>query len=547
MKNWLTILNRRKVGASLIALTILALGTSAAVYLPSSYRSLATILVDQQEVSDDNGGKETGYADHRLQILTKRVLSKDNLNKIAKSFALFEEDAYQNGKLSQDALGGLRKNINMEMINTEVIDSKMRFKVDATIAFDISYIGKDPHTTQRVTKQLVKLFFEENLASQANLTAGSTELLQNEEKQLRSTVNNIEGQLRDFNQRSIYTHPDMKDSNIRGLEKTADEISETKIELRSLEENRTFLESELVRLSPNATILDSDGERIRGKADTLKELRAKYALAKVRYSDSHPDLARLRKQIASLEGDSGETSAAKQIRAELKELTAKIKVQTKRYSESHPSIKSIKRKISSLSKQLSKERSRTQVNAPIEEADNPAYITAHSQLKAAGLDIKSLEENLAQLDIARKLYEERLEKTPAAEREFNQLQRQYKQATNELESTRKKRLGARLSGSLGYSANTEGLQLLEEANFPEKAHKPNRKLLLVVTAALAGWAAIGFALVREHFDDRLWTTEDLIAELTEPPLTVIPNLNDKRLQKPKSAPSVLLPDLRIHT
>jgi hypothetical protein len=104
------------------------------------------------------------------------------------------------------------------------------------------------------------------------------------------------------------------------------------------------------------------------------------------------------------------------------------------------------------------------------------------------------------------------------------------------------RFGARLSGSLGYSANTDGLTLLEPPSAPEKPYKPNRKLLLIVTFALAGWAAIGFALIREHFDDRLWTTEDLMAELTDPPLSVIPILSNKRLKRP--APSALLPDLR---
>ena len=542
MKNWLSILNRRKVGATLIALTILAIGTSAAVFLPSTYRSVATILVDQQEIPSDDGGGQAGYADHRLQILIKRVMSGDNLSKIAKKHALFEDTAYQNEQLTQTALRGFRKNINMEMINSEVVDSKMRFKVDATISFDISYIGKDAKTTKDVTKSLVELFFKENLASQTHLTTASSELLQKEEQELVTIVKALEGQLREFNQRNIYTHPDMKDSNIRGLEKTTDEISAAKIELRSLKENRTFLESELIRIKPNSTILDSDGNRIRGKADRLKELRAKLAEMRVRYSDSHPDLARVRKQISSLEEVSNENSAAKQIIAELKELKADLRVQNKRYSSSHPTIKSLKRKIASLMAQLGKERSRTLADAPITEADNPAYITAYSQLKSAELDITALEDNLKQLEAERALFEGRLEKTPAAAREFIQLEREYKQATTELENTRKKRFGARLSGSLGYSANTDGLTLLEPPSTPEKPYKPNRKLLLIVTFALAGWAAIGFALIREHFDDRLWTTEDLMAELTDPPLSVIPILSNKRLKRP--APSALLPDLR---
>ena len=92
----------------------------------------------------------------------------------------------------------------------------------------------------------------------------------------------------------------------------------------------------------------------------------------------------------------------------------------------------------------------------------------------------------------------------------------------EYETIRERRFAAQLAGSIESSSTGQGLRILEEPDYPEKPHKPNRKLLVLASLALSVWAGMGTALIQEHYDDRIWTVEDVAAELSEQPLSVIP-------------------------
>ncbi|HIP53600.1 MAG TPA: hypothetical protein EYH03_06280 [Chromatiales bacterium] len=529
MKKWWQILIRRRVEAISIALIILVAGISAALLLPSSYRSTATILVNDQEMPKGvSDASISGYADRRINLLTKQVLSSDHLNRLAKEFNLYEQKEFKDGKLSLTALDDLRKRIDINLNKAKVIDSKMRFLVDAVISFDVSFIDKNPEVAQKVTEYIVNLFLKENKGAQPKTTTAALELLKKQELELSEKVKAAENRLKVFKSNALYSLPEMKDSNIRNLEKTNDEILNIRSQLRALQEKRIFLESELMRLSPTAIAYDSEGNRVLGNEDRLKVLRAEYEAKRSRYSPDHPDLKRLRREIAGLQSSVGLTSAGKDLAANLLQLKSELASLKERYTDTHPSITSLKKRIASLSSALRGERRRSISPAARGDADNPAYISTVSKLKSTELDITMQQDILANLLVEKSRIEKRLEMSPAVEREYLQLEREYKEALTEYDAIREKHFNAQLAGSLESSKNTEGLKLLEPANFPEKPYKPNRKLLLLLSIVLASWAAVGVALVREHFDDRIWSSDDIASELMDPPLSTIPDFSHRR-------------------
>lgn len=529
LKGWIQILRRRLFSVSVVAALVLVAGVSAALLMPASYRSTATILVEQEELSQEvTGTEKSTYADRRINVLSKRVLSRDNLSKLAREFELFEETSYQDGKLLRSALEDLRTRIDVETVTAEVIDSKMRFQVSATIAFNVSFVAKDPLKAQLVNERLVQMFFEENSALLYRGSAAATDLFGREESQLAQRIDEQEDELRLFKEKNVYTLPEMQSINIQGLEKINDQIASSRLQLKTLHEQRIYLESELVRLSPSAISYDADGGRVLGHEDRLKVLRAEYAAKKSKYSRSHPDIKKLRREIASLEAElkanaEKETDAEKEITAELINLRTELAGLKSLYSADHPSIKALDGRIESLAGQLQTEQGRALPSSLIDlKADNPAYITAASKLKSAMLEIDTLQEMLLELEQEREIYEGRLEKAPLVEREYRQLERKYEQALEEYQTIRERRFAAQLAGSIETSSTGQGLRVLEEADYPEKPHKPNRKLLVVAALALSLWAGIGTALIQEHYDERIWTAEDIVKELSEQPLSVIP-------------------------
>ena len=531
VKSWLQILRRRMFSVSVVALLVLVAGVSAALLIPPSYRSTATILVEQEELSQEVTGTDRGaYADRRINILSKRVLSRDNLSRLAREFELFDETAYQGDKLLRSSLEDLRSRIDVETVTAEVIDSKMRFQVSATIAFNVSFVAAEPLRAQQVTERLVEMFFEENVALLSRGNAAASDLFGKEEHQLARQIDEAEEKLRVFKEKNVYALPEMQNVNIQSLEKTNDEISASRLQLKALHERRIFLESELVRLSPTSIVYDADGGRVLGYEDRLKMLRAEYAQKRSKYSLSHPDIKKLRREIAGLESElkalaDKRADAEKEIEAELINLRTERTGLASRYAEDHPTIKSLDGRIEALTRQLQEEKGRALPSSMIDlKADNPAYIDAASKLKSTMLEIETLDERLLELEEERQVYEQRLEIAPLVEREFLQLERQYNQALEEHQTIRERRFAAQLAGAIESSSSGQGLRVLEEPDYPERPHKPNRKLLLVATLALALWAGIGTALIQEHYDQRIWTVDDVVRELSEQPLSVVPTM-----------------------
>jgi uncharacterized protein involved in exopolysaccharide biosynthesis len=331
-----------------------------------------------------------------------------------------------------------------------------------------------------------------------------------------------------FKEKNVYLLPEMQSVNIQGLEKANDQIASAKLQIKELHEQRIFLESELVRLSPSAIVYDADGGRVLGHEDRLKVLRAEYATKKAKYSRSHPDIKKLRREIASLEAELKASSAPRpdaemEIEAQLVTLRSEIASLKGIYAPDHPSMKALNERQDALVRQLQEEKGRALPSQMIDlKADNPAYIAAVSKLKSTLLEVGTLEDMLLELDQERESYEDRLERSPLVEREYRQLERKYEQALEEYETIRERRFAAQLAGSIESSSTGQGLRILEEPDYPEKPHKPNRKLLVLASLALSVWAGIGTALIQEHYDDRIWTVEDVAAELSEQPLSVIP-------------------------
>ena len=70
-------------GAMLIALLL-------AVLLPPQYRSAGTILIEQQEMPPEMvRSTVTSYADERVQVITKRVMTTETLLNIIRRYDLY--------------------------------------------------------------------------------------------------------------------------------------------------------------------------------------------------------------------------------------------------------------------------------------------------------------------------------------------------------------------------------------------------------------------------------------------------------------------------
>jgi polysaccharide chain length determinant protein (PEP-CTERM system associated) len=467
--DYIAILRRRKMQLIVPAAIILLLSIGLAVGLPSIYRAEATILIEQQEIpSELVRSTVTSYAGERIQVISQRVMTTENLGKIIDDYGLFKDER-ENTSVTLLA-GKLREDIELEMISADVVDPRSGRPTTATIAFKLSFSSKQPRIAQKVTNELVSLYLDENLRQRAKSALETSTFLSAEAGRLNQEITELEASLADFKEKHVNNLPELQQLNIQLMERNERELTETVQQIRNLEERKIYLQSELAQISPTTDIYNSTGNRVMGTEDRLRALQTEYLALATRYTDNHPTLIKIKDEIKVLE----------------KEL------------DSNPIDK--RNKI---------------------QSDNPAYLQLETQLQAAESELASLKRRREEITGKIKEFEERLMTGPQVEREYRNLTRDYENALTKYQEIKAKQLEAQLAESLERERKGERFSLIEPPQLPEKPHKPNRVTILFLGFVFSFVGGIGNVVIRESMDDAVYGSKGVTAITDAPPLAVI--------------------------
>jgi polysaccharide chain length determinant protein (PEP-CTERM system associated) len=479
--DYIAILKRRKMQLIVPAVIILLMSIGLAVGLPSIYRAEATILIEQQEIpSELVRSTVTSYAGERIQVISQRVMTTENLGKIIDSYGLYQD---QRDDTSITLLAEeLREDIALEMISADVVDPRSGRPTTATIAFTLAFSSKDPRITQKVTNELVSLYLDENLRQRTQSALETSSFLSTEADRLNQEITELEAYLADFKEKHVNNLPELQQLNIQLMERNERELSETIQQIRNLEERKIYLQSELAQINPTTDIYNSSGNRVMGTEDRLRALQTEYLALATRYTDNHPTLIKMKEEIEALE----------------KELGA-----------------------------ISSKKSKTQ-------SDNPAYLQLETQLQAAETELASLKSIREEIKTRIKDFEERLMRSPQVEREYRHLTRDYDNALAKYQEVKAKQLEAQLAESLERERKGERFSLIEPPQLPEKPYKPNRAAILFLGFVFSIAAGFGNVVVRENMDQAVYGSKDVTAITKAPPLAVIPYIECSKDQQQRT-------------
>ncbi|MGD9170830.1 MAG: lipopolysaccharide biosynthesis protein, partial [Candidatus Thiodiazotropha sp.] len=302
--DYIAILKRRRMQLIVPATIILLLSIGLAVGLPSIYRAEATILIEQQEIpSELVRSTVTSYAGERIQVISQRVMTTENLGKIIESYGLYKDDRDDTSiTLLADEL---REDIELEMISADVVDPRSGRPTTATIAFTLAYSSKDPRIAQKITNELVSLYLNENLRQRTKSALETSTFLSAEADRLNQKITELEESLAEFKGKHLNNLPELQQLNIQLMERNEQELSGTLQQIRSLEERKIYLQSELAQISPVTDIYNSSGNRVMGTEDRLRALQTEYLALATRYTDDHPTMIKMKGEIDVLERELG--------------------------------------------------------------------------------------------------------------------------------------------------------------------------------------------------------------------------------------------------
>ena len=140
------------------------------------------------------------------------------------------------------------------------------------------------------------------------------------------------------------------------------------------------------------------------------------------------------------------------------------------------------------------------------------------------LDLVSEELELTDLRARLVEYEGRLFQTPAVERDFRAITRNYETALGQYAELRDKQRGAELARKLESGESGEKFIMTGSAYLPVLPVSPNRVGIALLGVFIAGVVGIGFVVMAEHLDKTIRSARMVAATLGAPPLVVIPRV-----------------------
>lgn len=473
--DYLNILKRRRWALIVPFLVIVILAGAVALLLPPVYKSTSTILIEQREIpAEFVTSSMTTFAEQRIQSINQRVLTSAQLLELINQFGLYPE--LKGKKTIDEIIAQMREDIVLEPINVEIADRKSGRAATATIAFTLSYDGKDPQKVQQVANTITTLFLKEDLKVRKDQASSTSEFLKAEKERVQEKVAEYEKSLAEFKEKNVNALPELFQVNMQTLSNIERNIEQAKENLRASKEKEGELKDQLANTPEDLESTLSQRDMQDDDERRLEALKMELINLRTKFSDLYPDVKKLRQEID--------------------ELTAKVELKKK------------EKEAGGLSG----------------AGKNPAYVAMSSRLGGIRSDIKSVTNNLRDLEQEALIYKERLAATPGVEEKYNALLTERNTLKVKLSDLQAKMMEAQVNEELESKQKGERFTLVEAARLPETPYKPNRLAIILIGIVLGLGMGVGFASIIE-FTDTSFRDGDTLARATGfPVLTEVANI-----------------------
>lgn len=281
---------RRWLGVA-VAWVVALLGAAAVVVMRDRYEASARVFVDTQTVLKP---LMTGLAfqpdiDQQVNMLAKTLISRPNVERLISS--------------PRVGLQGLSDRDREKVIDRYTKEIKVLASGNANL-FAITYRDINPQRAQHVVEELVSLFVTSGIVDKQRDSEQARQFLDDQIKVYEAKLTESENRVKDFKLRNFgLTGTADKDFFAR-MSNTTDELSRLRVELQAAEQSRDALRRELANedptipveaMGPGMGVQPSETEtRLDGQKRLLDDLMR-------RYTDEHPDVVAVKRNIAQLE------------------------------------------------------------------------------------------------------------------------------------------------------------------------------------------------------------------------------------------------------
>lgn len=527
IRDYLEILWRRKYWILIPAIVLMAGVTIFTYSLPATYKSEGLILIESQEIPQDLiRTTVTSYADQRIEVIKQRLMTTTRVMETVNKYNLYAEERKKT-PTTGPIVALFKQNVSVDIVQANVTDPSSGRAKRASIAFKVSFMDKSPQRAQQIANELVTEFLKENVRTRTDRAEDTTNFLKMEGDRLQKEIQLTEQEIAAFRDEYSDSLPDLLQYNLSMVQSTQQEIAATENQIMMLSDQATTMGMQLSMIPPKLSEGMSVGSPNQPSSAqvALERLRAEYRSMQSRYSENHPDLQRVKREMDALEAQLGESMSPRQsVEMQLSDSKANLQTLKQRYSSEHPDVKAEEANVSRLEKRLAELPAETAAPTPSNASTNPVYIEVKAKIDATQREINRLRER--QVSLREKLadFEQRVVKTNQVQRAYRDLTRDQENKLNQYRELRAKQLQAELAETLESENKGESFTLIEPPQVPSSSEKPNRPKLMAMGLVVSVGSGLGLAILIEMFFGGVRGYTNISRVVGKPPLVVIPNI-----------------------
>ena len=275
--------------SQLVAWPVCFIGWLVVYIMPNQYDATARVYIDTQSMLRpllQGLAVQTNVAE-QIQGMMRTLLSRPNLEKVARM-----SDLDMQAKTPEE----------MELLLNRLGKKIVLTNAGRENLFSISYTYQKPEVAKQVVQSLLTVFVESSLGDTRKDSSAAQQFIDEQIKEYEEKLSSAEDRLKDFKRQNINVMPSEGRGYYERLQSETAVLERAKLELWESENRRDELRRQLDGEEPTFGLMSEPIKTAISPVDTrIQALQTKLDELLLRYTDEHPDVTSLRKQIGELQ------------------------------------------------------------------------------------------------------------------------------------------------------------------------------------------------------------------------------------------------------
>jgi uncharacterized protein involved in exopolysaccharide biosynthesis len=520
--DYLAICRRRAYFVVFPALVATILGFAISYLFTAKYTSVSLLLVEGQVVP-------TGYVkpivtervSDRMLSLEQNVFSRNRLQPLVVRLGLATK-----GKTVDQVVEEIRDNVTVTAADPNAPSSgatsstttskppttlsiRKKLLPDATDdvpGFNVSFTANNPRDAQQVCAEITSMLLQENLDLREQVAQSTTDFLVTQLTQAKNSLDELDDKLSKFKKTYLGRLPSDAEKNLSLLSGLNTQLDSNTQVMNRAQQDKSFAESLLAeqtaswkasQASPNLPTLRQQ----------LINLQNQLLLQQTMYTDDHPDIVRLKKDITELQ-------------AKLKDDVSSAVSGSQSLNKEDAAAASIK-------------------------TDPPEIVQLREQIHQDNTILSRAAAEQRRLQGLIQSYQDKLAVSPDVEDEYRKLTRDNDTARTIYNNLLTDKSAAEMQTEMERKQQGEQIKLLDPASLPSSPSFPVRWMFAAGGLGAGLALGIGAALWLELRDKAIRNEGDVEAALELPMLVSVPWVGAEGNAAKQSRSLKLFPEKRV--